>query len=130
MRTTMPLIVVAAALAACSSPSRETPVYFGWTGDPAPTKLIEGPVVRPPANDISEEQRLAWFDAQRPRIETVESERIVWRDREPVRYERDSAPCWLWAIPLSLSFGYSSGGHHGGGWGWGANWGWNGWGCW
>jgi len=129
MKTTTPvLLVLASALAACASKSNDAPVYLGWTGDRPPTTLIEGPIVRPPANDISETQRREWFDAQRPQVEPIETERIVWRECEPYRVERRSEPSWLWAIPLSLSFGYASGGHGNNGWGVGATWGWNGWG--
>jgi hypothetical protein len=128
MRTSLPLLVAfVAALAACKSKPSNAPADIGWTGNRPPEKLIEGPVVRPPANDISETQRLEWFDAQRPRYETVETERVTWRDMEPYHVERHSDPCWLWAIPLSLSFGYASGGHGHSGWGVGATWGWNGW---
>jgi len=124
MKTTTPvLLVLAAALAACSSASRNVPAYLGWSGPVRPAvPLIEGPVVPPPANDISETQRREWFDAQRPAVEPIASERIEWRD--PPRCDRNDCPSWLWAIPLSLSFGYSSGGHcNNGGWGVGATWG-------
>jgi len=125
MKTTTPvLLVLAAALAACASKPKDTPVYLGWTGDRPPTKLIEGPIVRPPANDISETQRREWFDAQRPRVEEVQSQPVSWRECEPYHAEPHCDPWWRWLIPMSLSFGYASGGHsHDNNWGVGGTWG-------
>ena len=125
MKTTTPvLLVLAAALAACASKPKMAPGQADWAANRPLTTLIEGPVVRPPANDISETQRREWFDAQRPRVEEVPSQPVAWRDWEPYHVVPESDPWWLWAIPLSLSFGYSSGGHHhDDSWGVGGTWG-------
>jgi hypothetical protein len=128
MKTTTPLILVlAAALPACASASPGPRGFADPSAGRTMTRLIETPAGRP-ANDISEEERRAWFDAQRPQAEPVDADRFVRRDCGPPECgehcDRHCVPSWLWAIPLSLSFGYSSGGHHDhGGWGVGTTWG-------
>jgi hypothetical protein len=104
-------------LAACSS-TPSVPPGFHYASYPPPMKLIEGPSVPPPANDIPESERIAWLDSHRPRSEPT---RIVVREHEPQRH--DDGADWGWAIPLTLSLGYWSGhGHDDHGWGWGVGW--------
>lgn len=113
------------ALAGCKSSVQEVPPGFTYADRPQPMRLIEGPSVPPPANDISEQERLAWLDSYRPRSEPERVERVVVRDRRPARQERcaDRDWGWGWALPLTLSLGYWSGhGHDDHGWGWGVNW--------
>ncbi len=108
------------ALAGCASSTPAVPPGFHYAAYPPPMKLIEGPSAPPPANDISEADRIAWLDSHRPRSEP---ERIIIRESSPDRYEHyDDGGDWGWAIPLTLSLGYRSGGGCGGGWGWGLGW--------
>jgi hypothetical protein len=67
-----------------------------------------------PANDLSETDRARWFEEQRPVIEAFDDRRIVYVESEPMPcYDRPTLLDWLWALPISLSFGYwSGGGHH------------------
>lgn len=126
MSTRLAPAAVLLALAACTSSSNEVPPGFSYAERPAPMKLIEGPSVPPPANDIPESDRLAWLDSYRPRSEP---ERVIVRDRGAARHERhhDDDWNWLWALPLTFSLGYWSGhGHDDHGWGWGVSWN-NGW---
>ena len=121
------------ALAACGSSGVTVPPGFHYAEFPPPMALIEGPSIPPPAHDITEAQRRAWFDAQRPRIEHVRVERTEYVERRPRHYERDYDRYggWSgWYLPVTFSLGYWGGNNHG--WGWGASWnsGWpRGW-CW
>ena len=124
------VLTVLALAAGCAAPVMVPAPGTGYYGDSAGMALIEGPSVPPPANDIPESQRRAWFDAQRPNVEPVQVERVIVREREPARrvYVRDYDRCNDWYLPLSLSLGWWGSHHRGHGWGWGLGWN-NGW-CW
>jgi hypothetical protein len=108
------LLTLALGAAACSSPDVAPPsqVFFPTK---KPMSLIEGPSVPPPANDIPESQRVAWFDAHRPPKPPPPPhvERVYVS--EPVYHAHDHHGWDDWYLPISLSLGYWSGwgGHHG-----------------
>ena len=125
MRSYLPALLALAATACASreyvpAPSEAYPPP--WTS----MALIEGPSVAPPADDIPESQRRAWFEAQRPApppVTTTRVERVVVREREPIRYVRERDRHDDWYLPISLSLGWWAGwgNRHGHGWGWGVS---------
>jgi hypothetical protein len=114
------VLAVALAPAACASAAREPIPVYGSAPIPATFRLVETPAVKPPANDISEADRRAWFDANRPQSYYVPSQ------EEPVAEESSCyGDChghgWGLGLPLSIGLGYYGGGCHGGGFGVGVN---------
>jgi hypothetical protein len=121
MRFATKAFVLAAALApaACASAQYEPIPVYGSAPLPATFRLVESPGVKPPANDISEADRRAWLDANRPQSYYVPSQ------EEPVADDcgscHDHCHGGYFGLPIALGIGYSSGGCHGGGFGVGVN---------
>ena len=129
MMRTLAVLAVAASLAACRTVEK-VPAPGASSADYGPmTQLVETPSSRV-ERDIPESQRIAWYEAQRPKAAPVqrpvevEREYVVRREYEPVRYVERPYVYDGWYLPFSLSLGWW-GGRHGGhrsGWGWGLGW--------
>ena len=120
-RTLLSLLVVA-PLAACASPASVPPPGTYDDGPRGMTTLVESPRVAPPADDIPESKRREWIDAQRPKVVHVPQpvvERVVVREREPVRYVRTYDRRDDWYVPFWWSVGWWGGRHGHGGRNWG-----------
>ncbi len=121
MRNRLLLVAAALGAASCASTREGPPPGEGYSAT-KPMDLIEGPGVAPPANDIPESRRIAWLEAQRPRVApapqpTTRVERVYVR--EPARYVDEYRRWDDWYVPISLSLGWWGGGRRGRGWGWG-----------
>ena len=117
MKTTTPMLIAMLAtlvsgLTGCASTTSAMPPGMRYASA-GPMKLIEGPSVAPPANDIPESKRREWIDAQRPKVvvvrEPVRVERVVVRDVRAAAWEYDNR--WAWSLPIAFGLGYW-GGHH------------------
>ena len=124
----MKVLVLATALTltACASASYERAPFDGSAAMPAMSALpaafplIVTKAVPPPANDISEADRRAWFEANRPAAYYVPSQD---QPSESDCYDscHDHGHCGFFGLPISIGLGWSSGCHGGGGFGVGVN---------
>jgi hypothetical protein len=133
--TRFPLLL-AVVLAGCASPRSDGPPPPRLADLPPPaTRLVPSPAVCPPANDIPEAKRIAWFEAHKPppaSVPALEREEIVVHEHEPA-----CDPTWheTWCgwsyAPIGIGLSFAGGHwrrHHGWGWsfGWHRGWDW----CW
>lgn len=121
MSDKLAVLVLAAALGACASPAS---VPFPATESaPSSMAIIETRAGPRPAADIPESERIAWYEANRPRPQTPPRvEQVVVVEERPVWRDRYHDPHWGWWLPFSFHLGYRSGWRRG--WGWGAGWCW------
>ena len=103
-----PLLLTAAlAAAGCASVDVAQPSQRFFPTN-APMALVEGPSVPPPANDIPESNRVAWFAAHNP-PPPPRVERVVVHETAPVHYAREHERNDDWVAPVSFVLGLGLG---------------------
>ncbi len=125
--------LLALGLAALAGACRTVETVPAPRADGPAVGLIETPPSPQPPRAMSDAQRRAWFEAQRPKAAESMSQR-PYVPRERVIVERpvyrepyyDYEPSWDWWWPVTIDVGWWWGGwghgHHGHGWGVGLGW--------